>query len=153
LPTARRQKTQASWRSPARELKPPRNLKPNEVVPYTLQEESQILAACDQIGGGKYNRSGARYEQLRAQAMVMHFRHTALRVSDVCTFRKDAVSWDQENATWRILLRTQETGDPVYLPIPESLKMALDAVPLPRGAAQDCPYYFWNCSATIRTPG
>lgn len=29
--------------------------------------QSQILAACIQIGGGKYNRSGARYEQLRAR--------------------------------------------------------------------------------------
>ena len=66
--------------NPAKELKTPRNLKPNEVVPYTLQEESQILAACDRIGGGKYNRSGARYEQLRARAMVMLHRHTALRI-------------------------------------------------------------------------
>jgi site-specific recombinase XerD len=52
--------------NPAKDLKAPRNIKPNEVVPYTLQEESQILAACDKIGGGKYQRSGARYEQLRA---------------------------------------------------------------------------------------
>jgi hypothetical protein len=28
--------------------------------------------------------------------MIMLFRHTALRVSDVTTFRKDAVSWDPE---------------------------------------------------------
>src|SRR5208282_5791527 len=46
--------------NPAKELKAPRNLKPNEVVPYTLREESLILGACEQIGGGKYNRSGAR---------------------------------------------------------------------------------------------
>jgi site-specific recombinase XerD len=78
--------------NPAKELKAPRNLKPNEVVPYSLQEESLILAACDQIGGGKYNRSGARYEQLRGRAMIMLLRHTALRVSDVCTLRKDAIS-------------------------------------------------------------
>ncbi|HYL36596.1 MAG TPA: hypothetical protein VEV17_11840 [Bryobacteraceae bacterium] len=57
--------------NPAKELKAPRNVKPNKIVPYTLQEESRILAACDQIGGGKYNRSGARYEQLRARAMIM----------------------------------------------------------------------------------
>jgi site-specific recombinase XerD len=82
--------------NPAKELKAPRNIKPNEVVPYTLMEESQILAACDLIGGGIYNRSGARYEQLRARAMVMLLRATALRISDVSTFRKDAASWDQE---------------------------------------------------------
>lgn len=39
--------------NPAEALKAPRNLKPNEVVPYTLQEESQILGACDQIGAAK----------------------------------------------------------------------------------------------------
>jgi hypothetical protein len=43
--------------NPAKELKAPRNIKPNEVVPYTLREESQILAACDQIGVG--NTTGA----------------------------------------------------------------------------------------------
>jgi len=136
--------------NPAKELKAPRNVKPNEVVPYTLQEESQILGACDQIGGGKYNRSGARYEQLRARAMIMLLRHTALRVSDVCTLRKNAVSWDQEQGTWRVFLYTQKTGDPVFLPIPESLKLVLDALPAPRNAAQDCPYYFWNGESSRR---
>ncbi|HEY6371072.1 MAG TPA: site-specific integrase [Candidatus Sulfotelmatobacter sp.] len=71
-------------------------------------------------------------------------RHTALRISDVCTLRKDNISWDRESATWRVFLHTQKTGDPVFLPIPESLKLALDALPAPRNAAQDCPYYFWN---------
>jgi site-specific recombinase XerD len=136
--------------NPATELKAPRNLKPNEVVPYTLQEESQILAACDQIGGGKYNRSGAHYEQLRARAMIMLLRHTALRVSDVCTLRKDAVSWHPKENTWRVFLYTQKTGDPVFLPIPESLKLVLDALPPPRNSAQDCPYYFWNGNSSRR---
>jgi site-specific recombinase XerD len=136
--------------NPAKDLKLPRNLKPNEVVPYTFLEESKILAACDEIGGGKYHRSGAGYEQLRARAMVMLLRHTALRVSDVCTLRKDAVSWDARNQTWRVLVRTQKTGDPVFLPIPEILKFVLDALPLPRNAAQDCAYYFWNGQTSRR---
>lgn len=136
--------------NPAKELKPVRNLKPNEVVPYKLQEESQILEACTRIGGGKYNRSGSRYEQLRARAMVLLLRHTALRISDVSTLRKDAVSWDQTCSTWRIWLRTQKTGEPVFLPIPDSLKLILDALPLPRNAAQDCPYYFWNGQTSRR---
>src|SRR5215469_1367474 len=37
-----------------------------------------------------------------------------------------------------------KSGEPVFLPIPETLKLALDALPLPRNAAQDCPYFFWN---------
>jgi integrase len=38
----------------------------------------------------------------------------------------------------------------VYLPIPDELKLALDAVPPPRNAAQDCPYYFWNGQTSRR---
>lgn len=130
--------------NPAKEMKGPRNIKPNEVVPYTLREESEILAACDRIGGALYQRTGATYERLRARAMVLLLRHTALRISDVCTLRKDAVSWDEENSTWRVLLRTQKSGEPVFLPIPPGLKFLLDALPAPRNAPQDCPYHFWN---------
>ncbi len=130
--------------NPAKDLASPRNIKPNEVVPYTLQEEDLILAACDRIGGGIYNRSGARYEQLRARAMVLLLLHTAIRISDAATLGKDRVSWDPEGNTWRVFLYTQKTGDPVYLPIPPVLKSALDALPLPRNAAKDCPFYFWN---------
>ncbi len=126
--------------NPAKELKGPRHLKPNEVVPHTLQEESRILAACDQIGGGKYHQSGAAYEQLRARGMIGVLRNTALRVSDVATLRKDAISWDHERSTWRVWVRTQKSGEAVYLPIPEELKLTLDALPQPRNAAQDCPF-------------
>ena len=136
--------------NPAKEMKGPRNIKPNEVVPYTLREESEILAACDRIGGALYQRTGAVYERLRARAMVLLLRHTALRISDVCTLRKDAVSWDEENSTWRVLLRTQKSGEPVFLPIPQGLKFLLDALPVPRNAPQDCPYYFWNGQTSRR---
>jgi integrase len=130
--------------NPAKEMKAPRNLKPNEVVPYTLREESEILDACDRIGGATYQRTAAVYERLRARAMILLLRHTALRISDVCTMRKDAVSWDAERSTWRIFIRTQKTHEPVFLPIPDGLKVVLDALPLPRNAAQDCPFFFWN---------
>ena len=85
-----------------------------------------------------------------ARAIIMVTRATALRVSDVRTLRKDAVSWDPDCDTWRVLVRTQKSGEPVYLPIPESLKLALDALPLPRNAAIDCPYFFWNDQTSRR---
>jgi hypothetical protein len=75
---------------------------------------------------------------------------TSLRISDVATIRGDAFLWDDEKQTWRVLLRTQKTGDAVYLPIPADLKLVLEAVPLPRNAAQDCPYYFWNGQTSRR---
>jgi integrase len=84
------------------------------------------------------------YEQIRARAMILVLQCTALRIADVATLRKDAISWDQKKATWRLHLRTLKTGDHVFLPVPPFVKHALDTVPLPRGAAQDCPCYFWN---------
>ena len=38
----------------------------------------------------------------------------------------------------------------MFLPIPESVKLVLDALPLPRNAAQDCSYYFWNGQTSRR---
>jgi integrase len=76
--------------------------------------------------------------------MVLLLRHTALRISDVCTMWKDAVTWDPERSTWRVFIRTQKSGEPVFLPIPDGLKLVLDALPLPRNAPEDCPYFFWN---------
>jgi len=130
--------------NPSKEMKSPRNIKPNDIVPYTLREESEILNACERIGGAKYQRTGAVYERLRARAMILLLRHTALRISDVSTMRKDAVLWDESRSTWRIFIRTQKSGEPVFLPIPDGLKVVLDALPVPRNAPQDCPYFFWN---------
>ena len=48
--------------NPAKRIKAPRNIRPAEVVPYTQAEVSVILAACDGIGRGPY-------ERLRARAM------------------------------------------------------------------------------------
>jgi integrase len=36
------------------------------------------------------------------------------------------------------------------LPIPQDLKHVLDALPLPRGADQECRYYFWNGTTSER---
>jgi integrase len=82
--------------------------------------------------------------------MVLILQFAALRVSDVATLRRDAVTWDKEKSTWRIYLRTLKTGHRVFLPIPPFVKYALDAVPLPRGAALDCPYFFWNGHTALR---
>ena len=68
--------------NPAKKIKAPRNIRPEEVVPYTAAEVSRILAACDVIGPGPY-------ERLRAQAMVLLLRYTGLRISDVATLERD----------------------------------------------------------------
>jgi site-specific recombinase XerD len=136
--------------NPGTEMKSPRNLKPNKVVPYTLREEAAILDACDQIGGAKYKRGAAVYERLRAKAMILLLRHTALRISDVATLESDAVSWDEDCQRWRIFVRTLKSGEQVYLPLPDGLKVVLDVLPIPRNAPQGCRYYFWNGQSELR---
>jgi integrase len=117
--------------NPARRIKSAKNIKPAEVVPYTPEEVARILGACDFIGR-------TDYERRRARAMVLLLHHTALRISDVAMLARDRVRDGQ------ILLRTLKTGGMVYLPVPNDLQTALEALPNPRGAGSEPHYFFWN---------
>ena len=121
----------------AKAIKGPRNIKPNDIEPYTAGEVGKILAACDSFGRTPYERT-------RARAMVLVLRFTALRIGDVAMLERDRITWDPDTERWRLFLRTEKTGSPVYLPIADVLKQALDAVPKPRGAEAEPKYYFWN---------
>ncbi|HLJ13433.1 MAG TPA: site-specific integrase [Bryobacteraceae bacterium] len=117
--------------NPARRIKSAKNIKPSDVVPYTSEEIARILGACDFIGR-------ADYERRRARAMVLLLHHTALRISDVATLARDRVRDGQ------IFVRTLKTGGMVYLPVPDDLQTALEALPDPRGAGSEPRYFFWN---------
>jgi site-specific recombinase XerD len=69
-----------AYSNPAREVKSPK-VKPKPKEPYTEEEVTQILLACDQLGRGSYERS-------RALAMVLLLRYTGLRISDVATLAR-----------------------------------------------------------------
>jgi site-specific recombinase XerD len=117
--------------NPARRIKSAKNVKPAEVVPYTPNEVARIIAACDEIGRGPYERR-------RAPAMVQLLNNTALRVSDVAMLERDRVR------DGRILVRTKKTGDTVYLPVWSDTQAALDVLPLPRNGGAEARYFFWN---------
>jgi len=119
----------------AKRIKSPRNIKPNDVEPFSTAEVTTIIKACDGIGRGPY-------ERLRARAMILTLRYTALRIGDVALLERNRLS--RESGRWRIFLRTEKTGKPVFLPIPAELKAALDVVPLPRGCGEDSRWFFWN---------
>jgi site-specific recombinase XerC len=121
----------------AKDADAPKNIPDNEIVPYTPLEESRILSACDSFGRSPY-------ERLRAKAMTQIHRFTALAISDVATLERSRVEWDKGRGYWKVMVRRQKTGTPVFLPIPNEVKMALDALPAPRGAAIDSPFFFWN---------
>src|ERR1700674_3547214 len=67
-------------------------------------------------------------EPARAQWFCC-FHFTALRIGDVAMLARDRVSWDAGSERWRMFLRTEKTGAPVFLPIPDALKQVLGAVP------------------------
>ena len=110
----------------------PKGLPPAKREPYEPNEVARIIAACDQIGRGAY-------ERLRARAMVLLMRYTALRISDVVTLHRDRVR------NGEIFIRAIKNGNAVKLPVPAELQAALDVLPVPRGAAgSECPYFFWS---------
>jgi integrase len=74
--------------------------------------------------------------------MVLLLRYTALRIGDVAMLAKDRITKDGHR--WRIFLRTEKSGKPVFLPIPAELKDAVDILPAPRCADLECKYFFWN---------
>jgi site-specific recombinase XerD len=121
----------------AKRVKPPTNVKPKPVEPYTSAEIIKIIAACDQFGR-------TSYERLRARAMVLLMRYTALAISDVATLARDSVR-DGE-----ILVFRQKTGNMVRLPIPPDLEMVLEALPAPRGVEGEPTHYFWNPDTMTR---
>lgn len=105
--------------NPAAEIKSPRNIQPNEIEPYTPEEVGKIVEACDVFGH-------TDYERLRARAMVLTLRYTALRIGDVAMLARNRVSLDGKR--WRVFLRTEKAGKPVFLPIPDELRLALNAL-------------------------
>lgn len=127
--------------NPAKKIELPRNLKPNDIVPFTPAELTAILMACDRVGK-------QQYERLRARAMILTFRYTALRIGDVSFLAKDRISKDGDR--WRIFLRTEKSGQPVFLPVPPDLKAALDRVPPPMSNTES-RYLFWNGTGKAET--
>lgn len=123
--------------NPAKKIKPPRNIKPKEVDPYTKTELDAILDAAGRIGK-------ADYERLRARAAVLLLRHTALRISDVALLRRDRVEDGQ------LLIHTKKTGATIRLPLPKELVDALKAVPAPR-EGESSKYFFINGTGSART--
>jgi site-specific recombinase XerD len=110
----------------------PKNLKPAPREAYEPNEVARIIAACDVIGRGPY-------ERLRARAMMLLLRYTALRISDVAMLERNRIR-DSE-----IFVRTTKNGKAVRLPVHPDLKAALDILPVPRDAeGPDCRYFFWS---------
>jgi site-specific recombinase XerD len=102
-----------------------------ERMPFSPAELVSILAAAGQYGDSAYSR-------LRARALVLILRHTALRLGDAVQLRRDAIQ------DGRLVVITEKKKRKVSIRLCAELRQALEMLPLPIGAAADCPYFLWN---------
>src|ERR1019366_4485915 len=125
-------------KNPARALKRPRLLEANDVVPFTSAEIVRIIIACDEIGR-------AKYERLRARAMVLLMRYAGLRVSDVVTLSRDHI--DGRHLEKRAVKNRRMIRVELH---PDVLK-ALDVLPHPKAAPRDSRLFFSSGNASVRS--
>lgn len=103
-------------------------------LPFTSEEVTAILAACD-----RYPTRNAQGHDNRARmkAMVLLLRWSGLRIRDAVTLKRGAIK-DGE-----LFLYTQKTGTPVTLPLPHECATALIA--LNANLVEEVrPFYFWS---------
>lgn len=123
--------------NPCDKVKPPK-VDQAPTLPFTREEMKRIVAACDRVPDN-YGRLGGLPAK-RIKALVLLLRYSGLRIGD-------AVMLPVKNLDGsRLLLYTQKTGVPVYVPLPPFVAQALNA--LPRGNPQ---FFFWTGASTPGT--
>ena len=122
----------ADWvkNNPAAAVKAPKAGKPSERVKvFTEEQLKKIIRACD-----KYpeRNSFGHDNPARVRAFVLVLRYAGLRIGDCVGLRKEHLDKD------RLFLRTQKSGEPVYMPLPE---VAVDALKEIQNGSE---FLFWT---------
>ena len=125
-------------KNPAKSLKRPVLREANDVVPYAKKEIIAIIAACNHIGRSSYERR-------RAHAMVLLMRYAGLRISDVVTLSRNHIIGT------RLEKRAVKNHRMIRVELPSVVIAALNVVPHPKAAAQDCLLYFSSGNASLRS--
>lgn len=122
----------ANWLkgNPATLLKAPKPGRPSERVKvFTSDEIGRILQACDEYpernAYGHDNRA-------RIKAFVLTLRYSGLRIGDCVGLKKEHLEND------RLFLRTQKSGESVFVPLP---KLAAEALAKMENGSD---YFFWS---------
>ncbi len=104
---------EAGWikTNPAVAVKPPQ-MTSKPTLPFSQEEMKRILKACDRYRGNK--------QRMRSFILVM--RYSGLRIGDAISLRRDQLKGNN------LLLYTQKAGQPVYVPLPDSVVEALEKV-------------------------
>jgi site-specific recombinase XerD len=107
----------------AKLLKPPKVDDP-PVLPFSEQEMTKILAACDT------HPNPTRGHQLKALVLLM--RHSGLRIGDACTLRRERISGGV------LELYTAKSGTKIRLPLHPTVLEALGKI------HKTNEFYFWS---------
>jgi integrase len=115
--------------NPAKAVKAPKPGRVSDrVKTFTSEELSRILDACDRY---PQRNSFGHDNPARIRAFVLMLRYSGLRIGDCVGLRREHLDGD------RLFLRTQKSGEPVYVPLPQTAADALRKI-------TNCEYFFWT---------
>ena len=116
--------------NPASAVKAPKIGKESErVKTFTEEQVKKILAACDRYPS---RNSYGHDNPERVRAFVLTLRYSGLRIGDVVGLRKGHLQED------RLFLRTQKSGESVFVPLPEIVVEALKTI------QNGSEHFFWT---------
>jgi len=118
-------------RNPLRKLKAAK-YEAAPTMPFTADEVTAMLAACDELGG---NRRDVARERARAKALVLTLLYSGLRISDVTQLRRG----DLDMTTRKLHLRVIKTKVPLYVTLHADAVAALKALPV-----ESPIFFFWS---------
>lgn len=122
--------------NPARTLKAPAG-KPQPTLPFSSEEIEKILWAIDLFPNDRGRHAGSHRDRIRAFVNVL--RYSGMRIRDVVTLSRNKIQ------DGKLILYTQKTGTPVFLPLPKSVVEDL------RKIDTGDKYYFWTGNGTEKS--
>jgi len=122
--------------NPMKSLHPPK-VKQDPTLPFSVDEVSAIVSACDRFPIKGIHGEGNR-KRLRAMALLL--RYSGLRIRDAATLRRERLQ------NGKLLLYMQKTGVPVFVPLPPYVVEALDQTPDVHPG-----YFFWSGNGLPKT--
>lgn len=125
-------------RNPAKRLRMPR-VEDLTTLPFTPEEVSKLLAACDQISSD--DSAETPWIRKRARALLLLLLYSGLRISDVAQLRRSALE-----LSGHLVLKVLKTGVRLKVLLHADAVAALQALP-----AISREYFFWTGNGDLIT--
>jgi integrase/recombinase XerD len=122
--------------NPMKSLHPPK-VKQDPTLPFSADEVNASVSACDRFPLKGIYGEGNRN---RLRAMTLLLRYSGLRIRDAATLRRERLQ------NGKLLLYTQKTGVPVFVPLPPYVVQAMEETPNVHSS-----YFFWSGNGLPKT--